>query len=635
MADITINIEKLTSALTKLDSLISSVDTHRRSAMSNTPIALPSLTDEDLGKTTTWLNEQKPELQTRLDLARLLDVDGDGNATYRVEQGDQLWEVKDALATEMTDQLNGLDINSVEGRRRAALLASLLERYQNDPDISLDVMNGLGPEGLTTVMNKLRNLTNSSAPGYVNLTGDASAEKQALIALQESMGKGLAGMFSTASDHLSAGFGTKVAQNPWAAAVLLRYIDKANRDLNPVVFEAMGVELKTSEHNDPQVWSRFGNADYMFFGDQSLSDLNPLREYLNVADNSTRAAQALMGNEELMSYFLIERPDSDGLSDQAGKVLKTATVDVALSDNDQYAKNAADISSHALYMVGSPNAAPLEGVKEELGQIIGTYIMSVEGSNPEFLGQERPGIDYNPLREPFTAADGFPKYGLNLNPSIVTDVLMDIGDNEEAARTVGQATTMYNQVLFDRAAQAGNDQELLQMADRAAAFTGWMQDGLLDGRVIGANTDIESRKKAAELFTLPLDFIKADKLPVVGPYILGEVKDGITESYAGDNSAVIAESTETWHNYMTTTKMQAYYAMATSGNYDDTEIVQNWPKDGNGEPKSPDQLNRDDINGIIGTVEGNDTDDHKDLAFRLKTNVNNSFDNWDNRVDPQ
>jgi hypothetical protein len=225
MADITINIEKLTSALGKLDTLISSVDAQRRSAMSNTPIALPSLTDENLGKTTTWLTEQKPELQTRLDLAKLLDVDGDGNATYAVEYGDQLCEVKRALGDEMTEQLQNLDIDSVEGRERAALLASLLNQYQNDPDIPWQVMNALGPEGLTEVMNKLRNLTSQYGPDYWEYTDNPGDEYQALFALQESMGTGLAGMFSSASTYMGGDWGTKVAEDPWAASVLLRYIE--------------------------------------------------------------------------------------------------------------------------------------------------------------------------------------------------------------------------------------------------------------------------------------------------------------------------------------------------------------------------------------------------------------------------
>src|SRR5882757_5550821 len=130
---IKIDINKLNSALSKLDALATSIDTQRRSAMSNCPISLPSLEDGALGATSKFLIDQKPELQTRLDLAKLLDQDGDGQATYTVDHGDQLWEVKRALSDEMTKQLKDLKVDSKEDRERAALLAGMLNRYKDDP----------------------------------------------------------------------------------------------------------------------------------------------------------------------------------------------------------------------------------------------------------------------------------------------------------------------------------------------------------------------------------------------------------------------------------------------------------------------------------------------------------------------
>jgi hypothetical protein len=634
---IKIDINKLTSALSKLDALATSIDTQRRSAMSNSPIALPSLEDGALGATSRFLTDQKPELQTRLDLAKLLDQDGDGQASYSVENGDQLWEVKRALSTEMTKELKDLDVNSKEDRERAALLAQMLNRYKDDPDIPWQVMNALGPKGVTTVMNKLKNLVGQYGETYWQNTGNPGEEHQALIALQESMGNGLSLMFSSASTYMDGKWGKEIAQDPWAATVMLRYIDKANRDIDPKVFEAMGVELKDREHNDPMIWSQmFGPYDNNF-GDQSWKNISPLREYLNVADNSTRDAQAAMGNEDLLRYFTSERQDYDHLSDQAGKVLETATVDAATSDNYQYAMKAADISSHLLYQLGDSKTEPLDGVQEATGKIIGTYIMDAEGSMG-IPGDDKPGINLDYINgkypPPWTEKDGFPKYGINLNSKILANVLNDIGANEDAARTVGQATTMYNQALFDKAAQMPGEQIVTQ-SERAANFTGFMQDGLLDGKILSGEADVEERKKAADLFTLPLDFIPTDKVPVIGDYIIGEVKDGISEAYAGDNSDTIAEANDTWNNTMTTTKLQAYYSMANSEHYKDTPVVKDWPDGADGEPKRPDQLSRDEINNIVGQVkgleQGSDGKGH-DVAWAINSGINQSFDNLVNHA---
>jgi hypothetical protein len=601
MADITINIEKLNSALTKLDGLVSSVDSHRRSAMSNTPISLPSLSDENLGKTTTWLTEQRPELQTRLDLARLLDVDGDGNATYRIEHGDQLWEVKRGLSDEMTKQLQNLDIDDVGSRERATLLAQLLNRYQNDPDIPWQVMNALGPEGLTSVMNKLRNLTSSYGPDYWQRTDNPGAEHQAMIDLQEAMGTGLAGMFSSASTYMDSEWGKKVAQDPWSAAVLLRYIDKANRDLDPMVFEAMGVELKNREHNDPMLWSQmFSSTDYWHFGNQDLGNLNPLREYLNVADNSTRAAQAVMGNKDLLHYFTSERQDWDHLSDQAGKVLAAATIDVATSDNYQYAMNAAEISSNLVWDLGG-KSKPLDGVKEEIGGILATYILDADrvfdGQGDGGPGIHLWGPDGSPYGYGLTDASGLPKYGINMDAEHLRNLLEDVGGNDAAKSAVGKATTILNQVRFDQAAanQSTDPGAMDKASHEASSLTGFMTDSLINGDIDGEEARAAERKKVAGYFTAPLDLIKTDKVPVVGKLLMGEVKDAIIKGYTADKTQdAISQGNSDKQTSTNMVKLQALYSMQSH----DLPSGVTWPSD-NGQAKTPDQLSNDEIRQIL------------------------------------
>jgi hypothetical protein len=611
MADIKIDIDKLNSALTKLDTLVSSIDSQRKSAMSTTPTDLPSLSDENLGKTTTWLTEQKPELQTRLDLARLLDVDGDGQATYTVEHGDELWEVKRAVSNEMTNQLKNLDIDDVGSRERAALLASLLNRYQNDPDIPWQVMNALGPEGLTEVMNKLRNLTAQYGPDYWQYTDNPGAEHQAMMDLQESMGTGLAGMFSSASTYMDGEWGKKVAQDPWSASVLLRYIDKANRDLSPGVLEAMGVELKDREHNDPMMWSElFRSTDYSHFGNQDLRELQPMREYLNVADNSTRAAQAVMGNKELLKYFTSERQDWDHLSDQAGKVLAAATIDVATSDNYQYAMNAAEISSNLMFELGDKDK-PLAGVKEEIGGVVATYIADADRVHDE-SGDESAGIHMwgtSPYLFGYGVGEesGLPKYGINLNQASLRNVLEDVGGNEAAMSAVGKATTIFNAARFDYGAAhetgeppAGNG-SMHKAAHESSSFVGFMTDALVNGDITDEETAAAERKKIATYFTAPLDLVKTDKLPVIGGLIKTEVKDAIIKGYTADKTpSAIAEANADHEASINLTTLQGLYSMEK---YDVPTGLTTWPED-NGVPIPPEKLTKPQIQAIINQADG-------------------------------
>jgi hypothetical protein len=68
--------------------------------------------------------------------------------------------------------------------------------------------------------------------------------------------------------------------------------------------------------------------------------------------------------------------------------------------------------------------------------------------------------------------------------------------------------------------------------------------------------------------------------------------------------------------------------MVNSDNYNAVQVVKDWPHDASGNPKKPDQLSRDEINGLFGPIEGLDQDDAgKDVAFDVKREVNDSFDN--------
>jgi hypothetical protein len=442
------------------------------------------------------------------------------------------------------------------------------------------------------------------------------------------MGNGLSLMFSSASSHMDGKWGKEIAQDPWAAAVMMRYIDKANKDLDPKVFEAMGVELKNREHNDPMIWSQMFGPYANHFGDQTWKTVNPMQEYLNVADNSTRDAQAVMGNKDLMHYFTSERQDYDHLSNQAGKVLGVATIDAADSDNYQYAMKAAEISSNLLHDLGG-KAKPLAGVKEEVGGIIATYIQDAnrvhsgngDSGDPGYhLWGKEAGYKYGyGLGE----ESGLPRYGIKLTQSDLRGALEDIGDNDAAVSAVGKATTVFNLGRLEYAAahQKGGDGQLQDMAHEAATFGGFMTDAVVNGDIDNEEAAAKQRKKVAQMFTAPIDLIKTDKLPVIGGLIKTEVKDAIIEGYTADKTPdAIRAANDASTKGMALTQLQTLYAMQK---YDVPSGIDNWPQD-HGAPKPPENLDLEEIRRIRDSVE-----EHKvEVTSRSVASVEDAWDDY-------
>ena len=59
----------------------------------------------------TWLTEQEPELSTRLDLAKLLDTEGAGVATYTTD-ADTLANTQQMLGSELADRVGDISYDT-------------------------------------------------------------------------------------------------------------------------------------------------------------------------------------------------------------------------------------------------------------------------------------------------------------------------------------------------------------------------------------------------------------------------------------------------------------------------------------------------------------------------------------------
>lgn len=143
MTKVEIDIEKLGSAISAAESLAQRIDSQRHTASNATPIGLPTLGDDTLGKTSRWLTDNLAELQTRRDLAVLLDRDDTGHASYEIS-ADSLSAVKRLLGEQLGDQAQGLNIAD-PGSYNA--YAELLGRWVDDPAVMNSMYMRLGPEG--------------------------------------------------------------------------------------------------------------------------------------------------------------------------------------------------------------------------------------------------------------------------------------------------------------------------------------------------------------------------------------------------------------------------------------------------------------------------------------------------------
>lgn len=149
MTTVQIDIDQLDAALRILGDLASNIDTQRGIAASGTPISLPTLDDGHLGRTARWLEEQKPVLRVRRDIAVLLSGKTSGTCSYDIAD-DTFAASQQLLATTISDKIDSLgpdadpdDVSRVTGIMRA---------WQGDPQVMQLLFGDLGARGTARAM---------------------------------------------------------------------------------------------------------------------------------------------------------------------------------------------------------------------------------------------------------------------------------------------------------------------------------------------------------------------------------------------------------------------------------------------------------------------------------------------------
>lgn len=620
----------LDSAITGLKDLASAIDFHRNWCTKDSPVPLDSLAEgTGLTHVRDWMLDQVTEpLQVVRDLARLLDTEGGG--TVEIEGSGDIDTLRAMLGTEIAHHMADFgDLDTPEDIEDFETLMTMLDKYKDDIVVSGAFHTELGPEGLAQILDKARALTDPGgqyAANLENLTGESDPTyanaSQLAVEFQDGIATLLADSLATGSlwKDFPDSYAKEFADygNGSTAAIIFDYAGR-NGDVFAYDFlnDAGDALLEREDGLGGMYWS--GMGDGIQFGTAHMDSLqDPVLQWMEALKHNAGASQHQLLDPDRAEYLLDERfylyEDVEGGA--AGDVLATATINQAFNTGTM-GEDAAKISSWAIDHFGG-GADVRDGMKEEMGGIIATYIADADRVAQSGTTDGAGVYEDGELLPAWLKNQGLPPYGITMDVSDLRGVLNDIGDNDVAASAVADATMRLNAVRL----QAGIDSELgdtgeqivdpiLRSTGSNAQLTGFMQDNLLSGGIMDAESDAKSRKKMAELFTIPLNLIPTTGTGPVGPFIMGQVKEQIVTGYVGTGVPdAISSSEEKFGEAKNATTLQALQIILESnanhgpdqqlpvGNLTDT-----WHHT-NGHPDPVSSLSDSEISAILASAEG-------------------------------
>jgi hypothetical protein len=627
-----LDADALDSAMSALEDLASAIDFHRNWCIKDSPVELASLAEgTQLTRVRDWMTDQVAEpLGVVRDLARLLDTEG---GTVEFEGSGDIDDLRAKLGTELAEHMADFgDLDSPEDIEDFQNLMVILDRYKDDIVVSGAFHTELGPEGLAQLMDKARTLTdpNGQYQNYLlnNLSGDSTPSYPEASELAVQFQDGIAALMA---DSLATGSLWKDFPDSYAtdladygdgstAAIIFDYAgrhgDVFARDF---LNDAGNALLEREDGLGGMYWSgmgiptQFGTADM-----DSMQD--PVLQWMEALRHNGAASQDQLLDPERAEYLLDDRfylyEDVEGGA--AGDVLAAATVDEALNSGTM-GENAAKISSWALNHFGG-EADPRDGLKEELGGIVATYIRDVSRVALDPDSADTPGI-YGPgdLPAGLFEGDGFPPYGITLDRGALNNLLDDIGDNDSAVSIIGDSAGRFTQARLDQAIETtvrdghlkgteiGLDDPFYNATYTNSAITGFLYDGLYDGSIADAKEDDAAQERMWKLLMVPTEYVKVPGGPV-GSYVVGEVKDLVKKEFVGGGaSEAVTDAEDGYNTVRNFTLLQSLHTLVTSdaaADFPAGDLRDDWPTDDYGNPKNPNEMSAPERTSIIASITG-------------------------------
>lgn len=423
MSTVTVHHAELDRAITEAGSLRTRLDNQVSNALSNAPIDLPSLSSHTVTRVGTWLDRQIPMLEGLSTIAKLLDTEGSGNASFDVVATP--YAVRNMVGETLAAQANMVNPNFKEEFRN---WAEEFSDWLDDPQVMSSFYTHLTPEG------SLRLMSTIAGPDQVGRDDFVPFEERQLLLDQLRTGletatthvrfdnEGFArGLVEQATIDPEEIFGRGIYNPSGALAFLLR-----DGDFDRAFLETVATELdhyeRVENNGAPGLWGRRPDqsADFGQFMPpgtaMTYDNLDPMASLMSAMKNDPEYALEFFGDTTgsddvpaRAEYYIKDRSwDQDGYQGITG-VLDAATThpDVTSDPTSPEARAAAMLASQTIeYFSERTNIDDLpdklarwaaygdNDSAKNLAHIMTTYMPAVDAAlHPDLMGQDvEPGV---------------------------------------------------------------------------------------------------------------------------------------------------------------------------------------------------------------------------------------------------
>ncbi|MGH8775798.1 MAG: DUF6571 family protein [Jiangellaceae bacterium] len=526
-----------------------------------------------LGEHTSAITASASDLQARVDLAVLVNggdrSSWDGPVSYDVP-ADTPEGTREQIGIEFADAFGDLpsDPRDREDVEHLGELAQLLDRYQDDEDVTNTMFDRLGPEGALRVPEALKYFADAYSRNLMSMGSedlfwdDDTHMMERIQQLQQQFMESYGNALATSSN--SSAFDDGFAQDlvtvvtgdnttlGWGLSQILRHGTYEADFLTTI-----GTGLYDWEkEQDGRVWGgRFdGDLDTWTLGTEGGDGYyDPFVGLFEAMGRTPEAALDFInpGGEEAVEraqYIIQDRTWAHDDFNSLGIMLDAAATSFRDHDDPQSAR-AAWVASATIHFLaerdeGRNGRAIGDAGKDSLGHILATYISDVDrianGPGGSFG-------TYDPLQS-VPWEDGLP-IGADFEYDHLRDVMQEVLTDDDAVAQIAHASAEWNAYRMNVAA-ADWDGDVTDMSRVQAAVD---RSSALNGFVLGAmevGTEAEARE-ADERAQMYLDIASdvVGLVPTGGTFTsfladqaLSQGKDAVASHFTNNESRVQGEN---------------------------------------------------------------------------------------------